>query len=146
MFVGNRLFGMAHNFRRPCEIDLVTGAVHLFDFADFGSGEGAAYDVEADEILFSVQENDDDLWVLDPDTGVVAPIQSLAGTGVNSFFNAMTFLDGVLYASEAQRNTTNNTEPNGTSTLVIVDPANGAVTNVGSLLDDIDALAGNFRK
>jgi hypothetical protein len=145
-FVGDRLFGMANNFRRPCEIDLVTGAVFLFEFTDFGTGEGVAHDVEEDEILYAVQENDDDLWVFDPVTGVSAPVQSLAGTGLNSFFNAMTFLDGVLYASEAQRNTTNNTEPNGTSKLVVVNPASGSVTLVGSLLDDIDALAGNFKR
>lgn len=144
VFVGDKLYGMAHNFRRPCEIDLVTGAVHLFEFTELGAGEGAAYDVAVDEILFAVADNDDDLWELDPVTGVSAPIQALAGTGINSFFNAMTFLDGVLYASEAQRNTNNNTEPGGPSSLVIVDPATGAVTLVGSLLDDIDALVGNF--
>ena len=61
------------------------------------------------------------------------------------FLNAMSYLGGVLYVSEAQRNPSNNTEPNGPSRLVILNPLTGAMDLVGSLPDDIDALAGNFR-
>ena len=57
----------------------------------------------------------------------------------------MTFLDGLLFACEAQRNANTNTEPTGTSKLAVIDPSTGIVSNIAALPDNIDALAGNFR-
>jgi hypothetical protein len=145
-FMGSTLVGFAQNFRRPCTIDPNTGLVTLMSFVDFGSGEAIAVDALSDVYLLP-RESDDDVWMLDSDTGISSIVAGLSGpTSTNGFFNAGTFLNGVCYVCEAERNPVDNSEPNGLSRLLALNPATGVLSSIATLsFSDVDALAGTFK-
>jgi hypothetical protein len=138
-FVGTTLVGNSWN-GEFCSFDLATGAGTLIG-NNASTTQGLAIAADAGQQLWlCFGPNPGELYTVDPTTGAVTEVATLSGDIGGDTICAMTFLDGVLYGVTAG-------DQSGTpaARLVTINTTTAAVTFVGNLPDNIDALEGNIR-
>ena len=136
-FVGADLFGWSEFGDDPIAIDTTDGSVVVIGntgVSSSGSGMAAAAD---GTVWFAPGRVNGDLYTIDVGTGIGTLGPALSG-GTYDNLNAMTFLNGVLYAVEV----IDDANPTTAAQLVTVDTATGAITAVGPVPPGLDALAG----
>ncbi|MEE8105220.1 MAG: hypothetical protein V3T86_06775 [Planctomycetota bacterium] len=137
-FVGERLIGWTEDSDEPMEIDIATGEVTVIGGEISSSGSGMAAD--KDGTVYFIPQGDT-LYMIDPDTGVGTEGPDITGLNLGGTINSLTFFRGVLYGIDAL----NERLEDDPSALVSVDTTTGALTLIGELPDDIDAIASNAK-
>ncbi len=132
-FIGSRLVGWRTNL---LDINVGNGAVTVGGASGItgGVGNGLAADAAGNLFLAPAKANGN-LYRVDTTTGAAGMAKLM--TGPTDSLNALTFVGATMYANGGT-----GTGPTATETLYTIVPGTGAVTRVGPMPIETDALAG----
>ncbi len=121
-------------------IDLTTGAATSLGPTGQGSTIGGGLAANAAETIFGSPNGSSDLlFTYDKATGAATAVVLLSGApfaGFNAGINAMAF-----DSADRLFGVNNNQGQPSKTHLVMIDPATGAITDIGTSLDNLDAIA-----
>jgi hypothetical protein len=142
-FAGTRLLGMGRRSTELYDVSTATGDLTLLGNHGLGSSNGQGFAIDAGGVgYFALGGNGStaaNLYSVDTETGVAALVAAITVPS-GEVVRAMTFLQGTLYAVVGR---VSNGSGGAANTLYTIDPTTAAATLVGSLPNNIDALAGN---
>jgi hypothetical protein len=138
-FSSGTLYGANASGGALYSIDTATGAATRISAVDntitSGSG-GHGLAVAGNGTLYTTPDGSGGiLYTYDSTTGAVALQAGLSGAPLAGAINALAFNGATLYGVDANRNSTSHTH------LVTIDTTTGTISDIGSSLNDLDAIA-----
>jgi hypothetical protein len=129
-FVGSELYAWTENGDQLAKIDRNTAQVTALGNGTGSSGSGLTTD-SLGTILAAPQGTGGPLYSVNPTTGVVTATVTLTSEDIGGSISSLAFHKGTLYGVV-------KTDP---PTLVSIDRTTGALTNIGALPQNVDAMA-----